>query len=347
VRSPFRRDRLGRAVVGLLVLPGAGALLALAVCRGGAAALLWTASVSAAAAAFLYWNLKPLPPRSAIPTIPPPDPERLMHPDAAPLALHKGHRDLLFCVHGFPATPADFRPFLAEADVLGYDLAAPLLPGCGTRPGDLAGRDYDSFLHNVRSEYLRLRPRYERVFLVGQSLGGTLALALAEEYCAVPALAPAALAAIGAPVVLNSLVRHGMVRHPLIYLARFLGLFTAFLGARIPEPGREGEDGDERWLGYEGTYPRIVHSFQIRLPEVERKLRRVSCPVLICHARGDRMTDYRNAAIIASGVGSDRIETYTANMDRFRHIRHSLLLYDSQRDRVRERILRFFGEFRG
>lgn len=347
MKSPFRRDGPARSLIGFLVLPGSGALLALAACRWGPPVLLWAASVSAAAAAFLYWNLKPPPPRTRFVLPPPADADRLLHPDAAPLAQLKGHRDLLFCVHGFPATPADFRPFLAEADVLGYDMAAALLPGCGTTPRDLGGQDYDSFLHHVRSEYLRLRPRYERVFLVGQSLGGTLALALAQEYCAVPALAPAALAAIGAPVVLNSLVRHGMVRHPLIYGARFLGIFTAALGARVPDPDREGEDGDRRWLGYEGIYPRIVRSFQARLPEVERKLRRVTCPVLICHARGDRMTDYRNAAILACGVGSDRIETYTANMDRFRHIRHSLLLYDSQRDRVRERILRFFGEFRG
>lgn len=347
MRSPIRRDGLVRAVLGFLVLPGAGALLTLAARLWGPAFLVRAALGAAAAGAFLWWNLKTLPPRARFVPPPTPGPDRLLHPDAAPVALHKGHRDLLFCVHGFPATPADFRPFLPEADVLGYDLAAPLLPGCGTSPRDLAGQDYDAFLHFVRFEYLRLRPRYERVFLVGQSLGGTLALALAEEYCAVPALAPAALAAVGAPVVLNSLVRHGMVRHPLIYAARFLGLFTAALGARVPDPDREGEDGDERWLGYVGIYPRIVHSFQIRLPEVERKLRRVTCPVLICHARGDRMTDYRNAAIIAGGIGSDRIETYTANMDRFRHIRHSLLLYDSQRDRVRERILRFFGEFRG
>lgn len=346
MKSPLRRDGVARGAAGFVILPGIGALLALAACRWGAPALLWTAAGAAAAGGFLWWNLKPLPPRPAAPP-PTPDPERLMHPDAAPVFHLKGHRDLLFCVHGFPATPAEFRPFLPEADVLGYDLAAPLLPGCGTSPRDLAGQDYDSFLGYVRSEYLRLRPRYDRVFLVGQSLGGTLALVLAQEYCAVPALAPAAAATIGAPVVLNSLVRHGMVRHPLIYAARFLGLFTAGLGARLPEPGREGEDGDERWLGYRGVYPRFVHSLQIRLPEIEGRLRRVTCPVLVCHARGDRMTDYRNAAIIASGVGSDRIETYTANMDRFRHIRHSLLLYDSQRDRVRERILRFFGEFRG
>ncbi len=338
-----RRPRLAAAVL----LPLAGVGLAAAAFRFGPGAILRAAGAGAAAAVFVLWNVKPILYRPRASPASPPPPERLLHPDAAPIGAFRGHRDLIFCLHGFPATPADFRPFLAEADVLGYDLAAPLLPGCGTKPEDLKGQSYDSFLAAARAEYLRLRPRYERVFLVGQSLGGTLALALAEEYCAVPALAPSAMATVGAPVVLNSLLRHGMVRHPLIYAARFLALFLPSLGARLPDPARKGEDGDDRWLGYLGLFPGFTFTLQARLPGVERKLRRVTCPLLICHARGDRMSDYRNARVLAEGAGSDRIETYTANMDRFRHIRHSLLLYDSQRDRVRERILRFFGEFRG
>lgn len=341
-----RRDGLAGRLALLILLPCAGALLGAAVFRFGAAALAWAGGTAALAACFLFWNLKPLCYRPKPVRAPEPTTDRLLHPDAAPVAAFHGHKDLLLCVHGFPATPADYRPFLPEADVLGYDLVAPLLPGCGTRPEDLRGQTFDSFLAYVRAEYLRLRPRYERVFLVGQSLGGALALALAEEFCAIPALAPAALATIGAPVALNSFLRHGMIRHPLIYAARFLGLFAPSLKARLPDPSREGEDGDRRWLGYLGIYPSATFSIQLGLSKTERALRRVTCPILICHARGDRMSDYRNASLIARGVGSDRIETYTANMDRFRHIRHSLLIYDSQRDAVRERLFRFFGEFR-
>jgi len=346
LKSPLSRDGFRNRLMAAVLLPTTGALLTAAVFRYGPTAIAWSAEFAAFIAAFLFWNVKPVFYHPRTVSAPPASADRLLHPDAAPLSALRGHKDLLFCLHGFPATPADYRPFLTEADVLGYDLAAPLLPGCGTTPKDLKGQSFDSFLAAARIEYLRLRPRYERVFLVGQSFGGTLALALAEEFCAVPALAPAAAATIGAPVVLNSLLRHGMVRHPLIYVARFLGLFIPSLGAKIPDPAREGEDGDKRWLGYLGIFPRITYTFQIRLPDIERKLRRISCPILICHARGDRMSDYRNAQIIARAVGSDRIETYTANMDRFRHIRHSLLIYDSQRDKTRERIFRFFGEFR-
>ncbi|HSV56795.1 MAG TPA: alpha/beta fold hydrolase [Magnetospirillaceae bacterium] len=344
MRAPFRRDNLAARAAALLALPAAGALLALAATAQGAGAL---ASAAGLAAVFFIWNLKPIAWKPRLVPAPPAAQDHLLTPEAGPVASLRGHRDLLFCLHGFPSTPADFRGFSPEADVLGYDLAAPLLPGCGTRPEDIVHEHFDSWLAYARAEYLRLRPRYDRVFLVGQSLGGTLALVLAEEFCAVPAMAPAAVATVGSPVVLNSLLRHGMVRHPLIYAARFLALFLPSLGAGIPELGREGEDGSERWLGYTGVFPRMLHSMQVRFPEVERRLRRVTCPVLVCHGRGDCMVDYRNAAIIACGVGSDHIETWTANMDRFRHIRHSLLLYDSQRDRVRERIFRFFGEFRG
>jgi carboxylesterase len=346
MKPSVTQDGFWGRIAALVLLPIVGVFFAAFFFHFGFAALVWAAAVIVLIAGFLIWNLKPVfyKPSSVRP--PAATADRLMHPDAAPIEAFHGHKDLLLCLHGFPATPADYRNFLPEADVLGYDLAAPLLPGCGTNVEDLKGQTFDTFLSSVRQEYLRLRPRYERVFLVGQSLGGSLALALAEEFCAVPALAPSAVATIGAPVVLNSLLRHGMVRHPVIYGARFLGLFTPAIKPHLPDPNRSGEDGDRRWLGYLGIYPETTFSIQLRLPEIERKLRRVTCPILICHARGDRMSDYRNAAIIARGVGADRIESYTANMDRFHHIRHSLLIYDSQRDKVRERVFRFFGEFR-
>lgn len=347
MKTTYNRDGSRKRLLAFLLLPSAGCLLTMAVIRYGSAALAWAAGGVAFLAAFICWNIKPVfyHPRSV--QAPPASADRLMHPDAAPLEAFRGHKDLLFCLHGFLATPADYRPFLTEADVLGYDLAAPLLPGHGTVPDDLRGQNFDSFLAFARSEYLRLRPRYERVFIVGQSFGGSLALALAEEFCAVPALAPAALATIGSPVALNSLLRHDLVRHPLIYVCRFMSLFTFAIDAKLPDPAREGEDGDRRWLGYLGAYPGLTCSLQMRLPMVEEKLRRITCPLLVCHARGDKMADYKNVHIITKAVGSDRIESYTANMDRFRHLKHSLLIYDSQREKTRERIFRFFGEFRG
>ncbi|PKL24256.1 MAG: hypothetical protein CVV47_10940 [Spirochaetae bacterium HGW-Spirochaetae-3] len=305
-----------------------------------------TTAAIAAAAVFVavaigLWNTTPILFRPN-PRYSTPSPDRLRWPEAAPIAPSGRNGRLLFCVHGFPSTPADYRKVIAASEARGWDLAAPLLPGCGTLPRDLRGTEWSQYLAAIRDEWAALRPRYERACLVGASMGGSLALALAEETCADAALAPDAIATIGTPAVLNAWLRHGLVMNPLLYLARTLGAFVPSIGAELPDPERRGEDGDEGWKGYLGVYPRQAYTMQIGLRAMERRLGLVTCPALVCHARGDRMVDFRNAGVIESGLGSSDIEAYVANMDSFGHMRHNLVIYDSQRDRVWARMLDFF-----
>ncbi len=268
--------------------------------------------------------------------------ERLHWPEAAPLEPAGRHRRLMFGVHGFPSTPADFRRVADETDARGWDLAAPLLPGCGSDPRDLLSTEWSQYLAMIRDTWLALRPHYDHACIVGISMGGALTLALTEELCADPATAPDAIATIGAPAVLNAWYRYGLITSPLIYLSRMLGAVIPAMGIGYPDPNREREDGAGAWKGYSGTYTRQTHSLQLGMRETERRLPMVTCPALVCHARGDKIVDYRNAGIIMSRLGSKDIEGYIANMDEFGHNRHNLLAYDSQRDRVWNRILDFF-----
>jgi len=299
------------------------------------------------ALALVLWNTTPFLFR-ANPRYKPTRTECIRWPEARPIEPAGKHRRLIFCVHGFPSTPADFRKLVAAADARGWDLAAPLLPGCGTDPKDLLVTEWSQYLALVRDEWARLRPRYDSACLFGTSLGGSLALALAQETCAAretgenPALAPAAIATAGSPAVLNAWLRYGLVLNPLVYLARSLGALVPSLGAALPHPDRAGEDGDGDWKGYLGMYPRQTYTMQMGLNAMTRGLGRVTCPALVCHARGDRMVDFRNAGIILEGLGSSDIEAYVANMDGYSHMQHNLVLYDSQRDRVWACVLDFF-----
>lgn len=331
------RKRMARAGMVVLVsgaIGWAGAMLGPAVF---AIAGLGASLVLAVA----LWNTTPFLFR-ADPRYEPTRPERIRWPEALPIEPAGNNKRLVFCIHGFPSTPADFRKLAAAADARGWDLAAPLLPGCGTDPEDLRGTEWSQYLAKARDEWIRLRPRYENACIFGTSMGGSLALALARETCEDPALAPAAVATVGSPAVLNAWLRHGLVMNPLIYLARLMGAIVPSLGAALPDPDRTGEDGDGGWKGYLGIYPRQTYTIQIGLNAMARGLGEVTCPVLVCHARGDRMVDFRNAEIILEGLGSTDIEAYIANMDEFRHMRHNLVLYDSQRDRVWARVLDFF-----
>ena len=291
-----------------------------------------------------------------------PDLARVRWPDALPLESFKGNDRLLFCVHGFPSTPSDFRKVETLSNERGWDLYAPLLPGCGTAWEDILDTSWEQYLAFIGDRWRELRPRYRYVCLVGASLGGSLALALAEELAEGQAVKPAgqdggaglgaapgsmspdALATIGSPAVLNALLRHGLVRSPLIYLARFMGAFIPSIGAGYPDPERAGEDGDGDWKGYIGVYPRQTYTLQLGLRAMERRLGSVRCPAIICHARGDRIVPFANAGIVARRLGSSRVERYDADMGGFGHARHNLLLYDSQRELVWKRILGFFEE---
>ena len=325
----------------LLAVAIAGGAAGWATAAFGAGVLGIAATVAAAIVAVGLWNTMPILFRPS-PRYASLEPSRLRWPEAAPIEPAGRHRRLLFCVPGFPSTPADFRKVAEASDARGWDLAAPLLPGCGTDPGDLLPTEWSQYLAAIRDEWTRLRGRYDAACLVGTSMGGSLALALAEETCGIPASAPAAIATIGSPVVLNAWLRHGIVSNPLVYLSRLLGPLVPSVGAGFPDPERKGEDGDGDWKGYRGTYTKQAFSIQLGLRAMERRLDEVTCPALVCHARGDRMVAFRNAGLLLDRLGSKDIEAYVANMDGFGHMRHNLILYDSQREPTWDRILDFF-----
>lgn len=335
------RSRATGRLARIAATAACGGALGVAAALAGPIAPAAASAILLAAVAVGLWNttaigFKPNPRYAA------PSTARPRWAEAAPIEPSGRHRRLVYCIHGFPSTPADYRKLIAASDERGWDLAAPLLPGCGSDPRDLRGTEWSQYLAAVQDGWAELRPRYDGACLVGTSMGGSLALALAEETCADPALAPSAVATIGSPAVLAAWLRHGLVVNPLVYLARTIGAFVPSIGAGLPDTERSGEDGDGDWIGYLGLYPRQTYTMQIGLRAMERRLGDVTCPVLVCHARGDRMVDFRNAAIIESGLGSFDIEAYVANMDGFGHRQHNLLLYDSQRDRVWARVLDFF-----
>lgn len=84
-------------------------------------------------------------------------------------------------LHGFPGTPAEMRPFADLLSSRGWAVAAPLLPGFGADLGKLPRISYQAWLHVARAELRALRSEYEQVIVVGNSMGGALAVRLAAE----------------------------------------------------------------------------------------------------------------------------------------------------------------------
>ncbi len=102
-------------------------------------------------------------------------------PGAEPFHHAGGRVGALLC-HGFTGTPQSLRPWaehLAAADVT---VALPRLPGHGTTLAEANVTHWEDWYAELDRHLALLRERCDDVFVMGLSMGGTLAIRLAEEH---------------------------------------------------------------------------------------------------------------------------------------------------------------------
>lgn len=82
-------------------------------------------------------------------------------------------------LHGFTGNPRSMRALAESMADAGFAVELPLLPGHGTHVDDMVPTRWEDWLGHVESTYAELVGRVERVVVLGLSMGGTLATALA------------------------------------------------------------------------------------------------------------------------------------------------------------------------
>ncbi len=93
---------------------------------------------------------------------------------------HRGVSDVgVLVVHGFTGSPASMRSVSDAMIAAGHHVEAPRLPGHGTSVDDLTTRRWADWYGAAEAALDALQERVERTVVVGQSMGGSLALALA------------------------------------------------------------------------------------------------------------------------------------------------------------------------
>jgi carboxylesterase len=100
-------------------------------------------------------------------------------PGAEPFTHAGGSTGALLC-HGFTGSPQSLRPwaeYLAEA---GLSVWLPRLPGHGTTWQDMARTRWEDWYAEVDRAFDELRAHSDEIFVMGLSMGGCLALRLAE-----------------------------------------------------------------------------------------------------------------------------------------------------------------------
>ena len=88
---------------------------------------------------------------------------------------------MLLC-HGFTGSPQTLRPWAEYLARQGYTVSLPRLPGHGTTWSDLARTKWQDWFGEVDRAFGELAGRCEQTFVFGLSMGGCLALRLAEVH---------------------------------------------------------------------------------------------------------------------------------------------------------------------
>ncbi len=82
----------------------------------------------------------------------------------------------VLALHGFTGSPSSMAGVAAAMIDAGLHVEVPRLPGHGTDVADMVPTRWSDWAAEVAAAYQRLASRTERIVVVGQSMGGTLAL---------------------------------------------------------------------------------------------------------------------------------------------------------------------------
>jgi carboxylesterase len=222
-------------------------------------------------------------------------------------------REAVLCIHGFTGAPGIFRKLgrvLVEENLSVY---APRLPGHATTPEDLAGVTSGQLISAAEEAYLHLKSTYERIHIIGLSLGGALATLIAAAHAGESSLGCVSLLSPGYSFNKTLMARLGLSE----------GRVPSGDGGRmIPLPQRkpQNDEMDECIFGY-GAVPLVVFTLLQSLNAEARVARaNVMAPLLLLYTEADSVVDAEACA------ESARIFPRLEEVKGFKVSEHNLLL---------------------
>lgn len=205
--------------------------------------------------------------------------------------LPADHKTGVLLFHGFTATTVEVRPLAEHLNQAGYGVLAPLLPGHGTTPEDALTVHRDDWIATAENSYASLKSHHSDIVVGGASMGGLLALHLAQKYQDISGIA------LFAPAV------HIQGQWKAQFIAPFKKIIPKYYLAG-PSAELPAELDVLPWQGYNVLPVPAVVQFYLLQKMVRRKLGNIHHPVLIFQGRKDKTIDPDGASLLLEKVSS-------------------------------------------
>lgn len=237
-------------------------------------------------------------------------------PGADPLTVDGGRIGVLLS-HGFTGSPASMVPWGRDLAGRGYTVSVPRLPGHGTTWKDMNKTGWEDWYGEVDRALTELRAKCDKVVVAGLSMGGCLALRLAQQR-------PADVDAL---VLVNPAVNLDNKTLAILPALKLIVPALPGIGNDIKKPGM-----DEK--GYDKTPLRALASQLKMWKDVRENLPKVTQPLLFFRSDDDHVVDATSMDIILNGVSSETAD-FVALHDSF-HVatidNDAQLIFDTSAD---------------
>ncbi|NOY51999.1 MAG: alpha/beta fold hydrolase [Deltaproteobacteria bacterium] len=233
-------------------------------------------------------------------------------------------------IHGFTASPAETRPlgeFLTSRGFVTYGVR---LKGHGTSPCDLDFRTLDEWYRSTLRGWNILRKICEKMVVVGFSMGGNLALMLAEE----KGNAVDGLVTISTPLKIHD---------KNIFFAGLMHRVNQLVGVLPYLDGIKRftkSDPENPEINYRNIPISALREFQHTMERTIEILPEIFCPTLILQGKEDPTVDPVSAKMIYEGIASPEKRLVMVEAD------HHVIIREKA-SAVHREVLRFLNQFTG
>lgn len=243
-----------------------------------------------------------------------------LRPGAEPFSADGGRVGVLLC-HGFTGSPASMTPWGRQLASRGYSVRVPRLPGHGTTWKEMNTTRWQHWYAEVDAALTELHRICDSVVVGGLSMGGCLALRLAEQR-------PDDVAAI---VLVNPAIGHSRFDLKLVPVLKWLVPSMPGIANDIKKPGQ-----DE--VGYDRTPLKALASQVQMWKDVRDNLSKITQPVLLFTSDEDHVLDKTSQKLLLKHLSSNIKESVEL------HDSHHVATIDNDAPLIFERTASFIAE---